>query len=627
MCGICGIVSPVGAAVNPAMLRGMMDAMIHRGPDDAGSWIQGSTALGFRRLAILDPVGGHQPMFGEDGQIVTVTNGEIYNFRELRSELKARGHRFHSESDAEVVPHLYEEWGIAGVTRLRGMFGLAIWDHRRGRVYLVRDHFGIKPLYYAVANRTLYFASEIRGLLASGRLERMVNHRALRHYFSFQYVPDPMTIFEGIHRVPPAHYLMFENGEVTLKRYWQLEFHPDPDASLAEMAARIQTVMRDSVNRHMVSDVPRGAYLSSGIDSSLVVALMREREPVETFSIGFSGKHREINEVVDARETATTLGTSHHEVVIDADRYRDMLPAIVAAQEEPVADPSAPALYFLAQAARRQVTVILSGEGADELFGGYPIYSEPAALAPFECLPATLRAQVGEFAARLPRGMKGRGYLTRGALPLNRRFIGNARIFSEAEKDAFLEPEAGAQPVFDITDPYYQMTAHLDPVARMQMVDCHTWLPGDILMKADKMSMAHSLELRVPFLDVEVFETAAQLPSSLRVGWGTTKVALRHAARGLLPPAVFNRPKLGFPIPIRDWIRGPMRDFVHDVFDSCHPDGVDMAYFSRLLEDRTQYVFNRDRKIWTGMIYSLWHRAYMEQWTHCEPSSGAVVDL
>ncbi|MDA8194132.1 MAG: asparagine synthase (glutamine-hydrolyzing) [Thermaerobacter sp.] len=617
MCGICGIVPPPGDAVDPFVLGRMMQAMIHRGPDDAGQWVGGGQALGFRRLSILDLAGGRQPMANESGSVVSVVNGEIYNYRELRDELRRRGHRLHSNSDAEVVPHLFEEGGIAGLTaRLRGMFALALVDRATETLYLVRDHFGIKPLYYSQSGGGLWFASEIKSLLASGRVKPELDLSSLWNYLSFQYVPEPGTMFAGIQKLPPAHYLAFRRGTASLTRYWQAAFRPDDRWTLPDLALAIEERLRDSVRRHMVSDVPRGAYLSSGIDSSAVVALLREREPVDTFSIGFSGRHGEINELSLAAQTAQQLGTRHHEVIVTAERYQAELPRIIRAQEDPIADPSAPALYFLAEEARRYVTVVLSGEGADELFAGYPIYHEPYALRPFAWLPAGMRAAVGRWALRLPPGLKGRGYLERGAEPLEHRFIGNAKMFSDPEKRALLTPAATARATpaaWELTAPYWAPTTGLDPVTRMQTVDCHTWLPGDILMKADKMSMAHSLELRVPFLDVQVFELAATVPERYKVAGGTTKYALREALRPLLPEPLASRPKLGFPIPIRRWIGHEMREFVRDQFASA-----DVLYFNRamlrdILEAEGPTVINRDRKLWTILVFLLWHRAFLEQ--------------
>lgn len=625
MCGVCGFAT-AGNNIDTAVLTRMMDAIVHRGPDDAGMVRHEGIGLGFRRLSILDVGGGHQPMSGEDDRVWAVTNGEIYNYQEIREDLIRRGHRFRSHSDAEVVPHLYEEEGIEGLSKkLRGMFAIAIMDRAQGTLYLVRDHFGIKPLYYAMTPAGVLFASEIKGLLASHLIRPEVDLSSLWHYLSFQYVPDPGTMLQGVYKVPPGHFLTVKEGRASLTRYWSVAFNPRQDWTLPELRETIYTTLKDSVRYHMMSDVPRGAYLSSGIDSSAVVAFLREHQVLDTFSIGFAGKHGEVNELTAARETAQYLDTRHHEVVVTAGEYLSALPKIVRAQEDPIADPSAPALYFLAQEARRHVTVVLSGEGADELFAGYPIYHESYALRPFDFLPPTVRGQVGKWAEKLPTGMKGRGYLTRGALPLEHRFIGNAKMYSEAEKMALLHPDAIVtnDPVWVKTAPYYDATRDLDPVSRMQTVDCNTWLPGDILMKADKMSMAHSLELRVPFLDVKVFELAATIPARFKVANGTTKYALREALRPLLPKVVAERPKLGFPIPIRHWLQHEMRDFAWDLMQTA-----DLPYFNRstiqsILNANQKTLVNHDRKLWTLIIFALWHQEIVRSddvSTVCEPS-------
>ena len=588
--------------------------LAHRGPDDEGMWHHHNVGIGFRRLSILDLAGGHQPMTGEDKNVVAVVNGEIYNYRELRSQLQSQGHHFATGSDAEVVPHLYEQGGVEHVVNsVRGMFAAAIWDSHNENLYLIRDHFGIKPLYYYFHDGVLAFASEIKSLLSALPKRPEINYQAVWDFFTFQYVPDPFTMFEGIYQLPAAHYLRLHRGQIQLHRYWQLQFEPDDRLTMAHAAENIREAMTDSVNRHKQSDVRWGAYLSSGIDSTLVVALLRKSHDVDTFSIGFSGKHREINELASARETAKVLGTRHHEVEVSQQDYQDKLPQIILSQENPLGDPSAPALYFLAQEAKKFVTVILSGEGSDELFGGYPIYQEPLALSPFRRLPATVRHSLWCAAQRLPAGTKGRGYIQRAMTPLNRRYIGNARMFSDKEKREFLMAEgfSRVESSYRVTDPYYEAKGALDDPALMQTVDCHTWLPGDILMKADKMSMAHSLELRVPFLDVDVFERAARtLPLSLRVTLGSTKVALRQAAQGIVPDDVVSRPKLGFPIPIIDWIASDMQPFIRDVFQSVRPDFLDGGYFERML-DTSHFIWNRDRKIWTGLVFLLWYKGFV----------------
>lgn len=612
MCGLCGF---AGSEFDQAGLDRMVDTMVHRGPDDRGVAYFGSAGLGFRRLSILDLKGGHQPMSGEDRHVVSVTNGEIYNYRQLRETLEAQGHVFRSDSDAEVVPHLYEQGGIDHVVQeLRGMFAVAVLDRRTQSMYLIRDHFGIKPLYYTVGSHGLFFASDVRSLLASGRVAPSVNTDALWHYLTFQYVPDPQTMFSGIWKLPPAHYLSWRDHHVDLTRYWSMTYDPDPRLTLPELAEAIHQTLKDSVARHMMSDVPRGAYLSSGIDSSAVVAFLRQHQELDTFSIGFGKDQGEIEELEFARETAQILRTRHHEVVVGAAEYRDLLPQIIAAQEDPVADPSAPALYFLAREARRYVTVVLSGEGADELFAGYPIYAEPSALRVFDYLPGSWRRALGRAAGVLPTGIKGRGFLVRGSMRLEERYLGNAKIFSEKEK-AELVPWVYAEnpdPYWTVTAPHYQKTVGLDPVSRMQTIDGHTWLPGDILMKADKMSMAHSLELRVPFLDVEVFQLAARIPVAYKVGRGTTKLALREAMSRELPPAIQRRPKLGFPIPIRHWLKHQLRDFSQDMLlSSDHLPHFNRRAVQSLLDAAPGTVFNQDRKVWALLVFALWHQHYI----------------
>lgn len=608
MCGVCGFATSE-LVVSQENLDNMIDTMIHRGPDDRGIAYFGTTGLGFRRLSILDVNGGHQPMRSEDGSIVTVVNGEIYNFRELRQELLQKGHRFHSGSDAEVVPHLYEESGIDGLAqKLRGMFAAAVVDRRNGSLHLIRDHFGIKPLYYALTSKGLLFASEIRSLLRSGLIHPTLNERGLWHYLTFQYVPDPETMFAEIHKLPPAHYLSYIRGHASLTRYWQLSYSPDSAWTLPALTEAIHSQLKDSVKRHMMSDVPRGAYLSSGIDSSAIVAFLRQHQQLNTFSIGFSGDHGEVNELEHARQTARLLDTIHHEVIISPEEYLDALPDIIQFQEEPIADPSAPALYFLAREARRQVAVVLSGEGADELFAGYPIYHEPYALKVFDYLPSPVRKGLGQAAERLPASVKGRGYLMRGAQSLEHRFIGNAKIFSEAEKERLVHPDwsRAREPYWALTAPYYEASRGLDPVSRMQTVDGHTWLPSDILMKADKMSMAHSLELRVPFLDVKVFELAATIPERFKVTAGTTKFALRQALLPELPKEVAERPKLGFPIPIRHWLDHQMRDFAHDLLTPANTPFFQPVAVQALLAGNPKTIVNRDRKLWTLLVFTLW---------------------
>lgn len=615
MCGICGVQAQYGQPVDEAMLQHMTQTLIHRGPDDDGYYVDGSTGFGFRRLAIVDVQAGHQPLSNEDGSVWVVFNGEIYNYKALRQELVQSGHRFQTDSDTEVIVHLFEARGISMLQELRGMFAIALYDANTRRLYLARDHFGIKPLYYANVDGTFLFASEIKSLLASQYVRAAVDAQSLWHYMTFQYVPEPNTLFRGISKLPPAHYLCLENGHVRTERYWTAQFQPDESRPLSYFVEGIESKLKETVEAHMMGDVPTGAFLSSGVDSSAIAAIMRQRQPIQTFSVGFEQSAADMNELTWARQTSRKLNTDHHDVLISAQRYQSELPRLIYGQEDPIADPSAIALHFVAEVASSYVKVVLSGEGADEVFGGYPIYHEPLSLRLFDYLPMSVRRRLGAMADLLPT-VKGKGFLQRGAVPLERRFVGNANIFSDASKRRILPfaDQPGLSSSFSVTDPWYEASAHLDAITRMQTVDIHTWLPGDILAKADKMSMLNSLEVRVPFLDRELFEFAATVPARYRIAKGTTKYVLREALRSILPDDIRHRPKLGFPVPIAQWLRGPMFDFVWDVIQSSKADEwIDRAYVSRLLQDHRSGTANHSREIWTAVTFMIWHQVFIEQ--------------
>jgi asparagine synthase (glutamine-hydrolysing) len=619
VCGICGIVGRKSTVsqeqIGLAALPRMQAAMVHRGPDDEGEFHGAGVALGIRRLSIVDRAGGHQPLSSEDGRIVCVVNGEIYNYRDLRQELETAGHRFRTGSDAEVLPHLFERDGIGGVAHLRGMFAAALYDQRDQSVYLARDPFGIKPLFYAETPTGLVFASELRSIVASGLVDPALDPQSLWDYFTFQYVPDPATLLKGVRKLLPGHYLHYQRGRTQIARYWEPRMEPQEDRPVEVAAQEILQALRQSVAAHRIGEVAIGAYLSGGVDSSLLTALLREHQQVHTYSIGFQGSTGARDELPLAWETAQLLGTTHHEVLVSAGDYADHWAGIVASQEDPVADPSAPALWFLAREARKTVTVVLSGEGSDELFGGYPIYGEPLGLRPFNWLPRSLRTGLGQLANGLPEGMRGKSLLERQALPLEERFLGNARLFTEAEKRALMPDMADlVAPSARLAAPIYAGSGHLDDPTRMQLVDLALWLPGDILMKADKMSMAHSLELRVPFLDPVVFQTASALRTHHRLAAGTTKYALRVAAAKVLPESVAYRTKMGFPVPYQLWLENDLRDLAHDVMQSLemgtHP-GLDVASARSLMTPMGLASRLGARKLWAILTYGLWHRAFL----------------
>ncbi|PWI58805.1 asparagine synthase (glutamine-hydrolyzing) [Sulfoacidibacillus thermotolerans] len=615
MCGIVGFLNRRGQACDTEIIHAMNGEIVHRGPDDAGYYFDGSLGLGFRRLAIIDLKGGHQPLTNEDESIWIVFNGEIYNYKDLRDELIACGHSFKTETDTEVIIHLYEEYGVECVSKLRGMFAFGIWDGKKEQLFLARDLFGIKPLYYTYNSDFLAFSSEIKSLLKIPGISREIDREAFWNYLTFQYVPEPMTMFEGIWKLPPAHYLIARGNEVVIKRYYQLAFTPI-EQPVSYFVEGVLEQLRESVRVHMNSDVPRGAFLSSGVDSSAIVALLKELEEVQTFTVGFEGAGG-LSEIEYARETARVLGTVHRDTVISAKRYLEELPRLVYHQDEPVADPSAIALYFVSELASEHVTVVLSGEGADEIFGGYTIYREPLSLRVFDYLPPSMRQGLGDVAQIIPEGMKGRSFLMRGSKTVEQRFFGNAFLFSEAEKRKFVkfDPEKlGYGRPTDLTGRYYQQVQDADDVTKMQYLDLHTWLPGDILMKADKMTMANSVELRVPFLDRQVFEFASKIPAAYRLANGTTKYVLREAVRKLLPKEVTERKKLGFPVPTRKWLRDEHYQFAREIIGSSTLDDLfDKDYVLHLLEEHRQGVRDHARKIWAIVIFLLWHQIFVVQ--------------
>lgn len=614
MCGISGIVYFENSQPAEQLLKQMTNVIHHRGPDDSGFWIEDRVGLGFRRLSIIDLQEGHQPLSNEDDKVWIVFNGEIYNYKALREQLESKGHRFKTNSDTEVIVHAYEEFGEDCVKQLRGMFSFAIWDKRTKTLFGARDHFGIKPFYYFANAQKFLFASEIKSILAAGEFERTVETESLIHYLTFQYVPEPLTMFQGIKKLQPAHTItVLPTGETRIRRYWDPSFAPE-ERPAAEMIEELRARLQDSVVHHMQSDVNRGCFLSSGIDSTAIAAHMRKVEPIKTFSVGFEGPN---NETTIAYETAKALGTEHYAKIITEQDFFDAVPTAAWHQDEPVADPSAIALYHVAKLAKEHVTVVLSGEGADELFGGYRIYREPTSLRPLSWLPLPLKRWLHRLAQALPACMYGRNYILRGTTPLEERFLGNAKIFTGDLKREILnlEPEQYGRYLdpFQVTKPYYDLTRHLDPATRMQYIDLNLWLPGDILMKADKMTMANSLELRVPFLDKELFELARRIPVSSRIAEGTTKYIFRKAMEGIIPDFILDRPKLGFPVPLRHWLKGTRGDNLLELIKASGISSyVDIKLTETLLQKHKAGQGDYSRNLWVLYMFGLWHQTYIQ---------------
>jgi asparagine synthase (glutamine-hydrolysing) len=549
------------------------------------------------------------------GRWTVVFNGEIYNYRELRADL-VRGHdaQFVTAGDTEVLAAAFHYWGVAALPRLRGMFAFVAYDHWTGTLHAARDAFGIKPLYVLETTDGLFLASERKALLPfAGDAGAALDTDALAHYLTLQYVPDPLTLHRQVRRLAPGHRLTWTPGGGMRQERWfrprLRPLHVQPEAAYHA----IRDALRDSVRKHLHADVPVGAFLSSGVDSSAIVALARQEKPdLHAFTAGFALPG--YSEIEIAQDTADQLGVRLTPTLVSEEDVIRELPRIVHLLDDPVADPSLVPLYFLARTASRYVTVVLSGEGSDELFGGYTIYREPHSLAGVERLPDGLKRGLKSLSRVMPEGMKGRSFLDRGTTGIEERYYGNARIFSPEEKATLLRVPADPHTV--ITAPLYAETADLDDVISMQYVDLHTWLPGDILAKADRMSMAHSLELRVPFLDQAVYAAAAGLPTELKVphGRAATKVAFREAMRGIVPESVRDRRKLGFPTPTRVWLKGMIGDWIGGLLaDSGAGHLLDLAYAQKLLADHRAGVADHSRKVWTVAMFCLWHAITVER--------------
>ncbi len=607
---MCGFVGFTGHLVGgDEILKNMMDTIIHRGPDSAGTHIDSDVSLGFRRLSIIDLDSGTQPMYNETNDIVIVFNGEIYNYQELKKDLIEKGHVFRNNSDTETLIHSYEEYGEAMLDRLRGMFAFVIWDGKKKKLFAARDFFGIKPFYYALVDGQLVFASEIKSILEYTPYKKEINPLALENYLTFQYSVLPETFFKGIYKLMPSHCLTFENGELTIRRYWEPVFEPDENVTLEELTDKIDDAMQASIKRHKISDVEVGSFLSSGVDSSYVAACFKGDK---TFTVGFD--YAKYNEIDYAKSLSEKIKIDNYSKLISTDEYWDIIPTVQYHMDEPLADPSAIALYFVSQTAAKHVKVSLSGEGADEFFGGYNIYREPFSLRPITRLPKGLRKALGACAAAIPFKIKGKNYLIRGSKDVEERFIGNAFLFNEKEREKLLKNPTGKYNHTELTKPYYDKVKNLDDTTKMQYIDIHFWLIGDILLKADKMSMAHSLEVRVPFLDRDVFEVARKVPLKYKVTKENTKFAMRQAAHRYLPDMVAEKKKLGFPVPIRIWLKeDKYYNTVKDAFTSpAAAEFFNVDEIVKLLDDHRNGKNDNSRKIWAIYMFLVWYKRYFE---------------
>ena len=601
MCGIAGFISP--ARADAAALVPMLARIAHRGPDGQGTFVEGPAALGHCRLAIIDLQGGAQPLYSEDKNFVVVFNGEIYNYRELTAELTALGHTFATRTDTEVLLHGWEQWGRELLPRLRGMFAFALWDRRAQVLFCARDMFGIKPLYYCrCADGTLLFASEIKAFLDHSSFEKQLNTAQLPLYLSCQYSPGRDTFFAGVQKLLPGHFLEFSEGIVRTTRWVQPAFLPGDTPPAPD---ELEAVLRQSAEAHKIADVEVAGFLSGGVDSAYLTALAR---PARTYTISYA--EPKYDESFPARALARNLGLRNRVRCISPGEFWDAVPAVQYHMDEPMADAAAVALYFLNREAARDVKVVLSGEGADELFGGYNIYRDPFTARWYNRLPPWLRGGLGAAASLLPPG-PGVNFLVRRGLSLEERYFGPTALLTEREKRRLLPGYEGDGDPVCLTESNWDMTEGQDPVTRMQQVDLQLWLAGDILLKADKMSMAHSLELRVPYLDKEVFALAAALPAAAKANARMTKIALRQAAARTLPPAAAARKKLGFPVPVRNWLRQePYTSRVRAVFS--RPAAGEFFNVRLLHTMLNHHLHGGDcwRQIWCVYSFLIWYEQF-----------------
>lgn len=606
MCGFVGFTNKINDA--SIVLGKMMDRIKHRGPDSDGKYVDEQIAMGFRRLSIIDLSDqGSQPIFNEDKSLVLTFNGEIYNYKDLREELVASGHKFYTQTDSEVLIHGYEQWGENMLDKLRGMFAFVIFNKNTNEVFGARDFFGIKPLYYAKMGETLMWGSEIKSFLDHTHFKKELNTDVLETYLTFQYSPTTETFFKNVYKLPAAHCFTYKNGEMNVRRYWEVKFHADNGPSLEDWVNRISDTFKNSVEVHKFADVEVGSFLSSGVDSSYVAAVANVDK---TFTVGF-GEDEKYNEIGYAKEFSKYINKENFSKVISPEEYWNSLSKIQYHMDEPLADPAAVALFFVCQIASEKVKAVLSGEGADEIFGGYNIYHNPADMASYFKIPRPIRKAVGAVAEKLPH-KHGINYLIRGSKDLDERFIGNAYIFSEKERKDILSIKTNAPDAMAITKPFYDKVRDQDQVTQMQYIDLHLWMTGDILLKADKMSMAHSLELRVPFLDRKVMELAEQIPVKDRVTETETKYAMRLAALQACPPQTAKKKKLGFPVPIRVWLKeDKYYNIVKDKFTS--PQSAQFFHTDKLvqlLDDHRAGKYDYSRKIWTVFSFLVWYDVY-----------------
>ena len=609
MCGIAGFMGQVENRAD--VIRNMTEVITHRGPDSDGFFTDDNISMGFRRLSIIDLGAGHQPIYNEDKSLVLTFNGEIYNYKDLRKELIAKGHKFYTDTDSEVLVHGFEEWKEDMLPKLRGMFGFAIYNTKDNSLFIARDFFGIKPMHYTQIGDDFVYASEIKSILEYPKFEKKFNRKALDSYLSFQYAVPPETFFEGVYCLMPGHYLWYKDGEVETTRYFEARFNPDEEMTEEEAVDKIEKVFENSVNAHKIADVEVGCFLSSGVDSSYVSTYFADQK---TFTVGFDFGEK-YNEISWAKNLSEKIGVEHHTHLISSEEFWDAVPTVQYHMDQPLADPSCIALYCVSRLASHYVKVVLSGEGADELFGGYTCYNDPRVFKIYQTIvPHCIRKAIRAICRKLP-DIKGRDYLIRACDKLEERYIGNAFMYDYKQKQELLKDPSIATRPQDLTRKYYYRCRKYDDVTKMQYLDINMWMVGDILLKADRMSMANSLELRVPFLDKEVFKVASSLPTKLRCNKHNTKYAMRKAAVRHMPEATAEKEKLGFPVPTRVWLRD---EKYYNVVKTKFKGKTAEKFFNTdvlvsWLDSHFSGKEDNSRRVWTIYVFLVWYDIYFDE--------------
>ena len=610
MCGFVGYVNATeNETENNKIIKAMADRIVHRGPDQDDYYVDGDVSLGFRRLSIIDLDGGSQPILNEDGTKVLLFNGEIYNFQPLREALLAAGHVFKTKTDSEVLLHGYEEWGKALLPKLRGMFAFVIWDKTEKKLFGARDIFGIKPFFYYLKGDKFLFGSEIKAFLANPLFEKEFNEARLPEYLCFEYLPNNETLFKNVYKVTPGTSFTWQNGKLETETYYTPEFNIDNETSMEAFEDEIDKTFKASVKAHRISDVEVGCFLSGGVDSSFVVHEVKKTNDVKTFTVGYA--EEKYSELSAAEAFAKTENVRNYQKKITAEEFFNIVPTVQYYMDEPLPNPSAISLYFLTRLASEQVKVVLSGEGADELFGGYHYYREPLDFASYQKLPQGLRTLLSKCAEKLPP-FHGKRFLTRGAYPIEERFIRNNYVFNHKELNSLLAKPTDIPNPATFTKPFFDEVQNQDDITKMQYVDIRTWLVQDILVKADRMSMANSLELRVPFLDKEMLNVALRVPAKYRITDKTTKAVLRGAALKNLPPVTAEMRKTGFLTPLNDWLR---RDEFYNMVKAEFESDTAKKFFQtdailKLLNDHKEGTAHNMKKIWSIYCFLIWYKVY-----------------